>query len=180
VSEAAALRDTGVGLVPQGTGWFVVNAREAGWHDASPFGFYCAFEGEQQFAQLGINLNVLQPGESNGLYHREGTQEDFLILAGECLLLIEDEQRLLRAWDFAHSPPGTDHILVGAGNGPCLFLSVGARPGRGAVFPVSDVARKHEVGVARETTSAEEAYAPYRTNSRGAPTQYHYDWLPDL
>jgi uncharacterized cupin superfamily protein len=161
-------------------GWFVVNACEAEWHDAGNFGLYCAFEGQPRFEQLGINLNVLQPGQSNGLYHREGAQENFLVLAGECLLLIEGEERLLGAWDFVHSPPGTNHILVGAGNGPCVFLAVGARPSGGVVYPVSGVARRHRVGVEREATSPDEAYAPYPTNPRGTPTRYRDGWLPDF
>jgi len=162
------------------TGWFVVNAREAGWHDAGTFGLYCAFEDNARFEQLGINLNVLQPGQSNGLYHREGAQENFLVLSGECLLLVEGQERVLRSWDFVHSPPGTNHILVGAGNAPCVFLAVGARPGRGVVYPVSDVARRHGVGVEREATTPEEAYAPYPTSPRGTPTRYRDGWLPDL
>jgi uncharacterized cupin superfamily protein len=162
------------------SGWFVVNSREAQWHDAGGFGVYCAFEGEERFEQLGINLNVLYPGQSNGLYHREGAQENFLVLAGKCLLLIEGEERLLRPWDFVHSPPGTDHILVGAGEGPCLFIGVGARPSRSVVYPVSGVARKHGVAVAREATSPAEAYAQFPTNPRGTPTTYREGWLPDF
>jgi uncharacterized cupin superfamily protein len=162
------------------SGWFVVNAREAQWHEAGEFGFYCAFEDDVRFEQLGINLNVLYPGQSNGLYHRESEQEGFLVLSGECLLLIEGEERVLHAWDFVHSPPGTDHILVGAGSGPCLFVGVGARPTDSVVYPVSEVARKHGVGVEREATSPAEAYAPFPTDPRGTPTAYREGWLPDL
>jgi uncharacterized cupin superfamily protein len=166
---------------PEPTGWFVVSARDTQWYDAYVFGLYCNFEGDERFEQLGINLNVLQPGQSNGLYHRERTQEDFLVLAGECLLLIEGQERLLKPWDFVHAPPGTDHIFVGAGSGPCLFLGVGARPGRGVTYPVSDVARKHGVSAERETSSPDEAYAGYPTLPRSAtPTPYRKEWLPDL
>jgi uncharacterized cupin superfamily protein len=162
------------------SGWFVVNAREAQWHDAGAFGLYCAFEDDARFEQVGINLNVLYPGQSNGLYHREAAQEDFLVLAGECLLLIEGNERLLRAWDFVHSPAGTNHILVGAGAGPCVFIGVGARPSGSVVYPLSDVARRHGVGVEREATSPDEAYAPFPTSPRGTPTRYRDGWLPDL
>jgi uncharacterized cupin superfamily protein len=161
-------------------GWYVVNAREAQWHEAGRFGFYCAFEEDARFEQLGINLNVLYPGQSNGLYHREDAQEDFFVLAGECLLLIEGEERRLRAWDFVHSPAGTDHILVGAGTGPCLFIGVGARPSRSVVYSVSDLARRHGVGVDREATSPRDAYGPFGTDPRGSPTSYRDGWLPDL
>jgi mannose-6-phosphate isomerase-like protein (cupin superfamily) len=47
--------------------------------------------------------------------HRESHQEDFLVLAGECTLLVEDQERQLQAWDFVHCPPDTEHIFIGAG-----------------------------------------------------------------
>ena len=77
---------------------------------------------------IGINIQVLQPGEPNCMYHGETGQEDFLVLSGECLLLIEGEERPLKQWDFVHSPPWTEHVFVGAGDGPCVILMVGARP----------------------------------------------------
>src|SRR4029450_7524419 len=74
VSEAA-LESTEHGLVPTGKGWFVVNAREAVWTDRKGRGFYCGFEGEAEFPQIGINLRVLGPGEPMAMYHREHDQE---------------------------------------------------------------------------------------------------------
>ena len=123
-------RETKHGLVADGDGWFVINAAESRWNDSGPFGLYCNFEGKRRFRQLGLNLNVLEPGQSLGLYHRERAQEDFLVLAGECLLLVEGQERRLRAWDFVHCPPETNHMIVGAGSGPSVVLAVGAR-GRG-------------------------------------------------
>jgi uncharacterized cupin superfamily protein len=96
------------------------------------------------------------------MYHAEDGQEDFLVLAGECLLLVEEEERPLRAWDFFHCAPGTRHVFVGAGSGPCLILAVGTRlPESGVVYPVSELARRHGAGVERETRLPREAYAPY-------------------
>src|SRR6059058_2718945 len=129
----AQLEDNGAGLAPAGDGWFVVNVRDAQWltsegGDKQPSGSECSFEsGKAEFTQLGVRLHVLPPGESNGLYHREDKQEDFLVISGECLLLVECEERRLRAWDFVHCPPGTEHIFVGGGDGPCVILMVGAR-----------------------------------------------------
>jgi uncharacterized cupin superfamily protein len=140
--------------------WFVVNARDARWR-ANELGAFCTFEENGLFPDLGINLELLEPGQPNGMYHREGSQEDFLVLAGECLLLIEGEERRLRQWDFVHCPPETDHIFVGAGSGPCLLLATGKRPSGGVVYPVSELAQKHGAGVERETTSPAEAYASY-------------------
>jgi quercetin dioxygenase-like cupin family protein len=137
--DEARLEDVGSGLAPVSPGWFVVNVTEAAWlrHDA--FGGRCVFESTgrvlverpdlepQHFDQLGYTLAVLEPGKPSGMYHAESSQEDFLVLMGECLLLIEEEERPLRAWDFVHCPPGTRHAFVGTGDGPCVILMTGAR-----------------------------------------------------
>ena len=145
--------------------WFVVNARDARWEDAGPFGFYCAFEREEDFPQVGINISVLARGQNLGYYHAEpGHQEDFLVLAGECVLIVEEETHPLRRWDFFHCPPGVAHSIVGAGDEPAVVLSVGARGdgasvSRGIVYRVSEVARRYGVSVEQETTEPSEAYA---------------------
>ena len=175
----APLEMTKFGLRPGGDGWFVVNAREMRWRDAGGLGAFCDFEGKRRFPGLGINLNVLQPGQPMGMYHRESRQEDFLVLAGECLLIVDGEERELRTWDFFHSPPGTEHIIVGAGTGPAVVLAVGARGRRrkGYVYPVSKVAQKHGAGVKDETTSPSEAYEGFASWKR---SPYQEGWLPDL
>jgi uncharacterized cupin superfamily protein len=162
-----ALRETKYGLVADGDGWFVINATESRWRDAGAFGCYCDFEGKRRFRELGINLNVLEPGQSIGLYHRERAQEGFLVLAGECLLLVEGEERPLRTWDFVHCPGGTNHMIVGAGTGRSVVLAVGARGGRkGLVYPHDALASKHGVGVERQTTEPQEAYAAFPAFTR--------------
>ena len=93
VVPEAPLESTKFGLRPGGEGWFVMNARESRWRDTATLGAFCNFEGKRRFPGLGINLNVLRPGEPMGLYHRENAQEDFLVLAGECLLIVEGEER---------------------------------------------------------------------------------------
>jgi glyoxylate utilization-related uncharacterized protein len=104
------------GVTPAGDGWLVVNARDARWFETDGCGFYASFEGENtRFTELGVGLGILRPGEPSAMYHGEDAQEDFLVLAGECLLLIEGEERRLRAWDFVHCPPWAEHIFVGAG-----------------------------------------------------------------
>ena len=175
----APLRETKYGLVADIDGWFVVNAREARWRDWGPLGVNCDFEGKRRFRQLGININVLEPGQSLGFYHRENAQEGFLVLAGECLLIVEDEERLLRTWDFFHSPPGTAHMIVGAGTGPSVVVAVGARglPRRGLVYVASKTAAKHGISVKKETTKSGEAYADLPRSKRVA---YEDGWLPDL
>ena len=175
----ARLEPTEHGLVPEGDGWFVLNAREARWRHAEGRSAVCVFEGEPEFAQLGINLSVLEPGQFMGMYHWEADQEDFLVLAGEAILIIEGEERPLRQWDFVHCPAETKHIIVGAGHGPCLMLAVGARdrthgPDWGG-YTVDETARRHGVSVDHETTDAEEAYARF---AKRQPTRYRDGWLP--
>jgi uncharacterized cupin superfamily protein len=140
VDEAKLVKREG-GLVPEDDGWFVVNARDARW-TTSRLGDYCGFEGEAGFPQLGINLSVLPPGVPMAMYHEEDCQEGFLVLAGECLLIVEGEERPLRAWDFFHCPPRTAHVILGAGDRPALVLAVGARPGE-ARYPADPAARRH-------------------------------------
>jgi Cupin domain len=75
-----------------------------------------------------VSLYVLAPGEPMGMYHWEADQEDFFVLAGEALLLVEGEERPLREWDFVHCPPSTDHIIVGAGDAPAVTTTRSAAP----------------------------------------------------
>jgi uncharacterized cupin superfamily protein len=171
------LRETKHGLVADGDGWFVINAAESRWRDTGRFGFYCDFEGKRRFRQLGINVNVLEPGQAIGLYHRERAQEGFLVLSGECLLLVEGRELPLRAWDFVHCPGGTNHMIVGAGTGQSVVVAVGARGGRkGLVYPVEPLALAHGVGVRRETTKPQEAYADAPAFTR---CRYRRGWLPE-
>jgi uncharacterized cupin superfamily protein len=144
-------------------GWYVVNATEATWHAAPGWGQYTAFEREGvRFPQFGINIRVLDPGDVSTRYHAEDGQEDFLVLTGECTLLVEGEERPLRVWDFVHCPPGTAHAFVGSGDGPCVILMVGARTTvKQTVYPDSELARSHGAGAEAETSSARDAYAPF-------------------
>jgi uncharacterized cupin superfamily protein len=174
MTGAAELEDVGSGVAPVSDGWFTVNVRDAGvahergvWLAVHLRGGMPAMRKRpdlpaQRFAQVGIMLQVLQPGQLSGLYHAESNQEDFLVLAGECLLLVEGEERPLKAWDFFHCPPGTGHVFVGAGEGPYVILMVGARTGdKETVYPESEPARRHGAGAEAETRSAAEAYARF-------------------
>jgi uncharacterized cupin superfamily protein len=180
----APLEDFGSGLAPAADGWFVVNVRDAQWltsagGDRKPSGSECAFEsGQAEFAQLGVRLHVLEPGEPNGLYHRESKQEGFLVLSGECRLLVEGQERMLRRWDFFHSPAGTEHIVLGAGDEPCVIMMVGARGDNwDIVYPVSELAARYDASVNEETTDPHEAYAGRFEPSRRERPSY-WDRLP--
>jgi uncharacterized cupin superfamily protein len=161
VVPEAPLESSEHGTSPAGEGWFVLNVRDTTWFESERMGLYGVFESENvRFDQIGIGVGILRPGEPNGMYHGEDAQEDFLVLSGQCLLIVEGQERLLRAWDFVHCPPWTEHIFVGAGDGPCLVLAVGARrKGRGIRYPVNEVALRHQAGVEVETTVPAEAYA---------------------
>jgi len=161
MADQARLEETGSGQVPTSEGWFVVNVRDTAWESTGDYGARCRFENRDEvpFEHVGMNIRVLQPGQPNCLYHAESPEEHFLVLHGECLLLVEEEERLLRAWDFVHCPPNTRHVFVGAGEGPCAILMVGARlPADWVVYPVSVLARRHGAGVETETNSPKIAY----------------------
>ena len=163
----AKLIETESGLVPEGEGWFVLNVREAAWETLERAGTWLSFEAEGVPNQIGAGVHLLPPGESTGFYHREGNQEGFLVLEGECLVVVEGEERLLRQWDFFHSPPDTGHIMIGAAEQPCVLFTFGNRlEGVHARYPVEPAAAKHGVSVAEATDSSVEAYGP-REFSRG-------------
>jgi uncharacterized cupin superfamily protein len=180
------LKQTEHGLAPEGGGWFVLNAREARWRDRKgrgkslPFTGWTDDEGKTYFPQLGVQLFVLEPREPIGMYHWELDQEDFLVLSGEALLIVEGQERPLRQWDFVHCPPETRHMIVGAGDGPCVVLGAGSRehagPGpNGGAYPVNEVALRHGAGVDQETPDPGQAYARFPDP---VPTRYRDGWLP--
>jgi uncharacterized cupin superfamily protein len=172
----AELKNADAGLIPEGEGWFVLNARDASWVRSEERGQDTDFEGGQEWTQLGFRIHVLMPGQRNGLYHRERGQEDFLVVAGECVLVIEGEERHLKAWDFVHCPSWTHHVFVGAGDGPCVIVMTGSRAGGfEVVYPVDDVAAKHGASVREETSSPKEAYAAFGPEAR---SPYEPGWLP--
>jgi uncharacterized cupin superfamily protein len=161
----AQLAQTEHGLAPTADGWFVVNARHARWLERPGRGLRCGFEGEPAFPQLGVSLYVLEPGEPIGMYHWEADQEDFLVLEGEALLIVEGEERALGRWDFVHCPAGTNHIIVAADERPCVVLAVGARENTTGAdsggYAVDEAAIRHGAGVERETSDVDEAYARF-------------------
>ena len=186
--EEARLAAVESGLVPASDGWFVVNVRDAEWLTNDAFGARCIFEAdtpvvrgtelaERTFPDIGIRLTVVEPGQPSTLYHAETSQENFLVLSGECVAIVEGEERHLNAWDFVHCPPGTEHAFVGAGDGPCVILAVGARSEDGTiVYPHSEAASRHGASVDEETSSPKVAYAKFEHWQRGRPRSW--DALP--
>jgi uncharacterized cupin superfamily protein len=164
VAEASIARSED-GLFPDGDGWYVLNARDARWREREGLGRWCTLEAEPiptLFKELGFQLCVMRPGQPACMYHGESDQEDFLVVAGECVLVIEGEERRLKAWDFVHCPPWTEHVFVGAGSGPSVVVMVGGRMPDGTIrYPVSEVAARHGASVEKETPDPGEAYARF-------------------
>ena len=174
VVPEAPLQKSGGGHVPTGEGWFILNARDARWLEGH-FGAYTRFEGDARFPEVGINIGVLGPGQPGCMYHREDAQENFLVLSGECRLLIEGEERMLKAWDFVHCPPWTDHVFVGGDDGPCTILAIGTRLRDEVVYPVSELAQRYGASVSVETAKPAEAYASIPDDAEAV---YRDGWLP--
>jgi uncharacterized cupin superfamily protein len=190
VVEEARLEAVASGLAPVSPGWFVVNTRDAAWVNNPYFGGVCIFESDEFVLRgrpdldeyvkpaAGFTLRVVSPGRPSGLYHAESVQEDFLILMGECILVIEGEERHLHAWDFVHCPPGTAHTFVCVGVRPCVILGTGnRREDLERIYLRSEIALRYGAGVETDTTSGAEANAPYRGNWRVERPQ-HWDELP--
>lgn len=172
----AQLVDTDLGKKPEGDGWFVVNVGDSigfGFSDEQ-YGFI--FEGGlgSGFEHFGINVRVLGPGKAASMYHAESGQEAYLVLQGEAVLVVEDEERPLKQWDFVHLPPNTAHVLAGAGDGLCVVLMVGARnAGTDLDFPASQTAAKYGASVEEDTSDRQVAYSGW-----GTPEPRRFPWPP--
>lgn len=180
----AKLEQTDAGLVPATAGWFVLNARDAKWN-ARPGRQSVSFTGKTEweadtlFPMLGVNLAVLEPGEPNSMYHWETEAEAFLVLSGEALVVVEGQERRLKQWDFVHCPPKTEHVIVGAGDGPCILLAMSSRENQ-AFGPygedtANEIARKHGASPEEPTQDAEQADANWPESQ---PSRYRAGWLP--
>jgi uncharacterized cupin superfamily protein len=156
------------GLAPVTPGWFVVNAADAAWVTNDEWCGVCIFESDEFVLRgrsdlteyvkphAGFTIRVVPPGRPEGLYHAESVQEDFLILMGECVLIIENEERHLRTWDFVHCPPMTAHTFVATGPGPCVILATGnRRDDLERVYPGSTVALGYDAGSDVDTADPE-------------------------
>ena len=157
----ARIDETESGRVPADHGWFILNVAEIGWETLPGGGTWCSFEAPSAPSPLlGIGVHVLGPGETPGFYHAESNQEGFLVLAGECIAIVEGQERRMGLWDYLHCPPGTAHITIGAGEGPCAILMVGTRsPDRTLRYLAEPAAARHGAAVPVTTDSPAEAYA---------------------
>ena len=161
VNEASS-EETPYGSYITSDGWFVLNLADAlaVRNEEKGGAAYPVEPREQPFSDVGVRVRVLWPGDPNALYHSEGVQEGFLVLSGECTLIVEEEERPLRQWDYFHCPADTRHVIVGAGDGPCAILMIGARPDEPILYPVSEVAAKYGASVAKETDEPDAPRGP--------------------
>ena len=163
MTEEAKIEHSDEGAYAASPGWFVLNMADARWEQTEEAGHWTHFEPPEGFEHYGIGLHVLEPGQPNGKYHSENVQEDFLVLSGECILIVEGEERRLKAWDFFHCAPGTNHIIVGAGDGPCAILMAGLRgEGKELHYPVSEVAARYNASTPEETNTPRVAYSDWQ------------------
>jgi uncharacterized cupin superfamily protein len=172
--QEASMRQGDAGLVPDGEGWFIVNVADAQGTHSEDFGEGCRFESPgAPFPELGFQVKVVRPGQPSAFYHRESNAEAFLVLSGECIAIVEEQERPMKRGDFFYAPPGTAHIFVGAGEGPCVLLMVSNRkPEEELLYPVSEVAARHGASVEQETDDARIAYgscSPREPASIGLP-----------
>jgi len=188
----AHLEPVASGLAPVTPGWFVVNTADAAWMNNDRTGGVCIFESddyvlrgrpdltEYMKPEAGFTIRVFPPGETGMQYHAESVQEDFLVLAGECVLIVEDEERHLKAWDFVHCPPMTAHGFVAKGDGPCVIVATGnRRDDLERVYPRSEVARRNGAEVVLRPGAGpdgEPEREPYGSWSVARPTAW--DELP--
>src|SRR3954454_7716858 len=159
--DEARIEETETGRLPADGGWVILNLDEIGWSRVPGGGTWCLFESPAARSPLlGIGVHILNPGDAPGMYHAETNQEGFLVLSGECIAVVEGEERRMRAWDYLHCPPGTAHITIGAGDGPCAILMVGTRAADHTIDYIADpVAAKHGAAVEVDTNSPAQAYA---------------------
>jgi uncharacterized cupin superfamily protein len=171
VAREAKLEDKGAGLAPTTPGWFVLNARDARWWDKPGQGYSAPLTGDDEyeaetfFPMLGMAIRVMNPGEPSTTYHWETEQEDFLVLAGEAILVVEGQERPLKQWDFVHCPPQTKHAFVGAGDGPCVLLCASSRQfqkdGPWGFYCADETAARHNAGSPEDTQDGSVAYARF-------------------
>jgi mannose-6-phosphate isomerase-like protein (cupin superfamily) len=171
VVPEARLEQSEAGLVPASGGWFVVNARDARWFErpgqwhSLPLTGADAHEAETFFPMLGMALRVMGPGQPSTTYHWETEQEDFLVLGGEAVLIVEGEERRLRQWDFVHCPPGVRHAFAGAGDGPCVLLCASSRQfqkdGPWGSYCADETAARYDASSPEDTRDGALAYARF-------------------
>jgi len=186
VVPEAELKETDAGLVAASTGWFVMNARDARWSDKPGQGYSLPltgkdeYEAETFFPMLGMAIRVVHPGDVSTTYHWETEAEDFLVLHGDAIAIIEGRERPLKQWDFVHCPPETKHAFVGAGDGPCVVLCASSRQfqkdGPWGYYCFDETAERHNAASPEDTQDGSIAYARFPEPQE---TRYREGLLPD-
>lgn len=184
--EEAQLGESEAGLVPKEPGWFVMDVRKARWFDKPGQGWSVPltgcdeYEAESFFPMLGMSIRVVSAGEPTGTYHWETEAEDFLVLSGEGVLIIEGEERPLKQWDFVHCPPETKHGFAGTRDRPMVLLCASSRQfqkdGPWGYYCKDETAAKYNASSPEDTQDgrlADARFAPQK------PAPYPGGLLPD-
>ena len=152
---------------------FVMNVAAAPTHSHPRRATTIEFEPDTApWPDLGVNIQVMP----NCRYHSEPVQEDFLVLHGDCIAIVDGEEHALGQWDLLHCPAGTEHVFVGAGDGPCAVLMIGSRRDDAAHYPVNPAAARYDASVGTPTDDPAEAYADWRQEPwRDAPNPWPLD-----
>lgn len=176
MNEATAT-ETPYGRYITSPGWFVLNLDQAlAVHNEQKGAATFPLESQEHpFKDFGAHVTILDPGQPNALYHSEGAQEGFLVLWGSAILIVEDELRTLRAWDYFHCPAGTAHVFVGTSSEPCAILMIGSRPDDPIHYPVTQTAQDHDASASTETNDPEQAYSDWP----GEYTPTKLTWPPN-
>ena len=186
VVPEAELEQTDVGVVPRSVGWFVLNVRDGRWYDKPEQGFSAPLTGDDEyeaetfFPMLGMAIRVMNPGDVSTTYHWETEAEDFLVLAGEAIAILEGQERRIGQWDFVHCPPGTKHAFVGAGDRPCVLLCASSRQfqkdGPWGYYCTGETAAKYNAASSQDTQDGSIAYARFPPSRA---TRYPGGLLPE-
>ncbi|SEB40864.1 cupin domain-containing protein [Rhodobacter sp. 24-YEA-8] len=91
--------------------------------------------------QFGVNLVTLKPGALSSLRHWHRTEDEFVMMvAGECVMITDDGEEIMRVGDCAGFPAGAPdgHHFINRGDTPVVFVVIGAKA-REEVVTCSDV-----------------------------------------
>jgi quercetin dioxygenase-like cupin family protein len=182
--DEASSQQTRYGRYVTSDGWFVFNLADAlAVRNEKGGAPYPLEPQESPFGYFGVNVRVLWPGQPNALYHSEGVQEAFLVLSGECTLIVEEQERALRQRDYFHCPANTRHVFVGAGDGSCRSWAT-SRSALGSARHVREcplpnlrlIENPHGVDVRAAHSGGSSGRSPRR--KRTTPTAVRYATAP--
>lgn len=98
-------------------------------------------------SQFGVHLERLPPGSRSSHRHWHETEDEFIYLISGELVLVEDDETLLRSGDCAGWKAGSPvaHCLENRADSDAVVLVFGTRAEQGVVhYPDHDVIMRHD------------------------------------